>query len=308
MADLPRKLPSDYSGWQNAVKARNLVGETVHTAELASASKIEYRQFLLLRILWDSRVRDQMARLPPVLETYHTQAKALLATSQLWADYCSGIKNGESPAGTFAIARYYQIKAAIGGEDMRQDSFESPVAKHTRSHTMRSLEQDFRNLQADETPSKTSIPVPQTPDYEDSSDDEFAETSPPSSDPTPASLVSEDLQKMMYPPTKDEQIVNVALVVFLNALTIHFSTIKRCEWTMHRKAFVSKFEEAKFESRTDGYLDDGKGNAYALVEVKPIARTSASQSQIQMQEGSQMAGWIKTDVGAPLNKLLVFIT
>lgn len=308
MTGIPSKLPANHRMWQKVIKAHNLVDKTVHTAELASASKIEFRQFLLLCVLWKTRIGDRLTRLPSVLEPYHTQARVLLDESQSWASYCSGIEKGETPEGTFAIARYYQMKAATGGKHMRPDSFDTPVAKRTRSHTMRSLEQDFRNLQADETPSKTRIPVPRTPNYEDLFGVESVASSPPPRAPTPAILVPEDLQKMMFPPTKDEQIVNAALVVFLNALTIHFSDIKHCEWTMHRKSFVSKFEDEEFESRTDGYLGDGKGNPYALIEVKPIARTVTSQSQIQMQEGSQMASWIKNDIDAPLNKLLVFLS
>ncbi|PYH91021.1 hypothetical protein BO71DRAFT_401708, partial [Aspergillus ellipticus CBS 707.79] len=126
--------------------------------------------------------------------------------------------------------------------------------------------------------------------------------------PTPAAQVPEELQRLMFPPTKDEQIVNTALVVFLNALTIHFPLIKRCDWTVHRKAFVPQFEEAKFESRTDGYLDDGKGNPYALIDVKPIIRALTNQSRIQMQEGSQMASWIKIDIDAHLEKLRVHVS
>ncbi|PKY02228.1 hypothetical protein P168DRAFT_329186 [Aspergillus campestris IBT 28561] len=303
MADLPSKLPANPGEWHKAVKEHNLVGKTVHTAELASASKIEFRQFLLLRVLWNPRVGAHLFRLPPVLNKYHAQAKELLATSQSWADYCSGIKSGQNPEGIFSIARHYQIKAATGGENMRPDSFDTPVAKRTRSHATKNLAEALRGFQIDKTPSKTPIPVPQTPKIDSSSDDESD-----SRGPTPAILVPKDVQKLMYPPTKDEQIVNAALVIFLNALTIHFPIIERCEWTMHRQAFVSIFEEAESESRTDGYLDDGKENPYALIEVKPITRTLASQSRIQMQEGSQMAGWIKTDTNASLEKLRVHVS
>ncbi|KAE8348320.1 hypothetical protein BDV28DRAFT_143789 [Aspergillus coremiiformis] len=95
----------------------------------------------------------------------------------------------------------------------------------------------------------------------------------------------------MFPPTKDEQIVNTALVVFLNALTIHFDICQTCNWTMHRKGFIAKFEETSFEARTDGYLDDGNENAYALIEVKPVVR-GEKENRIQMQESAQMVGWL----------------
>ncbi|PLB38958.1 uncharacterized protein BDW47DRAFT_18344 [Aspergillus candidus] len=308
MTDLPSKLPDNYRTWQDAVKAHNLVGKTVHTAELVSASKIEFKQFLLLRVLWDPRIGDQLTDLPLALKKYHAQAKEMLATSQSWADYCSGIKNGETPEGSFSIARHYQIKAATGGENMRPDSFDTPVAMRTRSHTTRNLAEALREFHIDRTPSKNPIPVPQTPNLEESSDDESVVISPPPSAPTPAILVPQDLHKLMFPATKDEQIVNAALVVFLNALTIHSPIIKRCDWSLHRYSFLSEFDVAKFVSRTDGYLDDSRGNPYALIEVKPIIRGVTSQSQIQMQEGSQMASWIKHDIDAPLEKLRALIS
>ncbi|KAI9043623.1 uncharacterized protein KD926_003393 [Aspergillus affinis] len=171
--------------------------------------------------------------------------------------------------------------------------------------TRRDLEEEFRKLQVDKTPSKNPTPAFQMPDNEDSSDDDSVVADPLLPPPTPLVQVPEELQRLMFPPTKDEQIVNTTFVVFLNALTIHFPTIERCDSTLHRKAFVPQFEEAKFEYRTDGYLDDGKGNPYALVEVKLIIRALTNQSRTRMQEGSQMASWIKNDIDAHLEKLLV---
>ncbi|OGM44375.1 hypothetical protein ABOM_006834 [Aspergillus bombycis] len=98
----------------------------------------------------------------------------------------------------------------------------------------------------------------------------------------------------MFPPTKDEQIVNAALIIFLDALTIHFGDFMFCNWTIHRKGFIANFTKASFEARTDGYLDDGEENAYALIEVKPATR-SKTQNLIQMQESAQMVGWLIND-------------
>lgn len=110
----------------------------------------------------------------------------------------------------------------------------------------------------------------------------------------------------MFPPTKDEQIVNTALVVFLNALTMHFDISDRFSWTPHRKGFIADFEEASFEARVDGYLQDNQENHYALIEVKPVIRGN-KQNLIQMQESAQMVGWIKNDTSsAPEDKLYAF--
>lgn len=119
--------------------------------------------------------------------------------------------------------------------------------------------------------------------------------SSPSPSQSPMHLVTpitRELGKILYPPTKDEQIVNTALIVFLNALTIHFPLSSK--WTLHRKPFIANFKDAKFEARTDGYLDSPGGKARVLIEVKPVLR-SLNLLAIQMQESAQMVAWIKSD-------------
>ena len=119
---------------------------------------------------------------------------------------------------------------------------------------------------------------------------------------TPAALVPHELQKEMFPPTKDEQIVNIALLVFLNALTMHFDISQRWKWTPHRKGFVPQFRDGSFHAHTDGYLHDEQETPYALIEVKPVVR-AGKQNLIQMQESAQMVGWIMSEPDAPRDKL-----
>lgn len=107
------------------------------------------------------------------------------------------------------------------------------------------------------------------------------------------SPIPEELESLIYPPTKDEQIVNTALLIFLNALTAHFPLAN--DWTLHRKIFVAQFKHASIEARTDGYLGDrSDGKVRALVEVKPAARKKY-RTPIRMQESAQMVAWIMND-------------
>jgi hypothetical protein len=89
-------------------------------------------------------------------------------------------------------------------------------------------------------------------------------------------------------PANDEQIVNIALISFLQALTIFHEDV-RADWAIDRKVF--RFSD-KFEARTDGLLRSGR-NEYplAILEVKPYVRKS-NIKQVQMQESAQMASWI----------------
>ena len=78
---------------------------------------------------------------------------------------------------------------------------------------------------------------------------------------------------IQFPQTEDEQIVNTALLLFLNAMLLHFEI--PAKWSLHRKAF--RFEQNKenlFEARVDGYLlcsSDDRVKA-TVVEVKSFSR------------------------------------
>ncbi|EED12880.1 hypothetical protein TSTA_053920 [Talaromyces stipitatus ATCC 10500] len=135
-----------------------------------------------------------------------------------------------------------------------------------------------------ETPSKqsttvsgTSIPIGLPDDDDETSTEEYTTPSPI----TPSASISEELRKVMFPPIKDKNIVNTALDVFFNALTMHFDILRQWNWTPHRKSFVGKFKEASLKARVDGYLEKEKGEPYALIEVKPVIRETY-RCRIQM--------------------------
>ncbi|PYI09929.1 hypothetical protein BO78DRAFT_426928 [Aspergillus sclerotiicarbonarius CBS 121057] len=286
----PDSLPSTRKEWETKVTERKLGGQTIHAAELASGPKIGYDQFLLLRVLWVTYGLG--VSLPKTINGLLPRAVEMLADYPSWKTYCDNFNDSKNPEGSFSVARHYQKMAANSKGNIRPNTFDTPVALRTRSKRNVQVP-DISKLQLN--PPETPTKLPQTPVLSPAEDDWVLddEESPPTPI-TPAAKVPEDLQKLMFPPTKDEQIVNTALVVFLNALTIHFGVSETCNWTMHRKGFVAKFAEASFEARTDGYLDDGQENAYALIEVKPVIRR-IKRNLIQMQESAQMVGWIMND-------------
>lgn len=146
-----------------------------------------------------------------------------------------------------------------------------------------------------ETPSRSSAQAPSTPVLEEL-DESVLYDEDALSPFEPISPVPKDLQNVLYPPTRDEQIVNTALINFLDALTIHFSFSSN--WTLHRKAFTATFDDARFEARTDGYLDDAYGSPSVIIEVKPMIRERKLVA-IQMQESAQMVAWLKADHDIP---------
>lgn len=95
-------------------------------------------------------------------------------------------------------------------------------------------------------------------------------------------------------PAEDEQIVNLALVLWLQTLTMFHSRIQAggLKWSVKHLNF--RFGE--WEARTDGCLRK-KREIMAIVEVKPFVRQG--NLQIQEQESAQMSSWIRNfpDVG-----------
>ncbi|OJJ68271.1 hypothetical protein ASPBRDRAFT_210162 [Aspergillus brasiliensis CBS 101740] len=209
------------------------------------------------------------------LAEWKQKADQLLATLQCWDRYHQSFTSNSILEGTFALAKKYQGEASgTLDESFRSDVSFTPVAHRTRGR-VGGLEQKMREVQL-QTPSKSTGMIPDTPGGS------------PFDSPGPS-----EIQNQMYPQTEDEQIVNSALVDFLNALSIHFP--EACDWTLHRKSFKAEFEHASYEARTDGYLKGGtSGKARALIEVKPMLRDK-KRIPICMQEAAQMVAWIKSD-------------
>jgi hypothetical protein len=92
-------------------------------------------------------------------------------------------------------------------------------------------------------------------------------------------------------PIIDEEVVNVCLITFLQALTGAVPNISS-EWTPQRFAFRTQFAVDMYEARTDGYLQvqDASNKIQAIIEVK--RRSRELRPDVEMQEAAEMVGWI----------------
>ncbi|EGX88300.1 hypothetical protein CCM_08343 [Cordyceps militaris CM01] len=93
---------------------------------------------------------------------------------------------------------------------------------------------------------------------------------------------------------QDEQIVNTALILLLNVLTLTFNEAQG-KWSLYRQPFCVRDRNAEkvFEARVDGTYTVG-GDNVSIVEVKPYNRNDSIKvnSAVSMQETAQMAAWI----------------
>lgn len=323
MPTTPKPLPGTSEEWHTIAKQRGLQSESIHgeqvyRATYKSASSMEFDQFLLLRVVYPSTLHPELV--------YHAQhratwlrpdafdaAAASLKARGEWKLYLNSILPAQqqqqptqaslSPLGLFALVRYYQLATEKEHEEQnclsRPKIDFSPVAGRTRSRQAAPArpsgppetptrpprgEQEeaeilFRDLELD-SPSKSS-PEPSTP--------EIPETLSPANPSDP-----DWVEAAEFKAANDEQIVNTALLLYLNALSIACPQVQG-DWTLHRRQFVLKSKGKKvYEARVDGYLRSRKNEVKAIVEVKPFTRSSNPQS-IKMQEAAQMAAWIGVD-------------
>lgn len=101
--------------------------------------------------------------------------------------------------------------------------FDTPIARRTHGRLLQQVQSKMRDTHLS-TPTPKSTNIPENWSASES-DDEDIPTPPRAETPVPQELVN-----VMYPPTKDEQIVNTALIVLLNPLTIHLESFSS-KWT-----------------------------------------------------------------------------
>ncbi|KAL3480458.1 hypothetical protein BJX99DRAFT_244222 [Aspergillus californicus] len=187
------------------------------------------------------------------LQSWSSDAATLLSGNTPWKEYCDFLSKPREMNEIFALVLRYQQQA--------QATSDNTVASNVVFSPVEGHDFGLRTL---------------TPRTGMASD-----------------LTEDEVELEPYTPGPDEQIVNTALISFLDARTLH-SKIEN-GWSIHRLPLKANFEDASFEARTEGYLQD-KGNGgtiRALVEVKAASR-ALKDATIRMQEVAQMVAWIKS--------------
>lgn len=297
--------PPDTAGrWKELAELEKVANTTIHDINLVSASKFKKEQYLMLRVLWEVHNPIDINPAKFQLKEWVLKAAQQLENYTCWKDYCTSFSGSKHPLrGTFGLPRFYQKQVDQVPKDAEIECNvatgpPTPVSRRTRSQTG-NLAKRIQNLSL-ETPSKP----PRTPrtspsgldDSDDDDDDDDEQVSSEGKDRMSTgqrSYVPDGSIDLNFPKTKDEQIVNTALIDFLNALTLFRAFPVR--WSLYRKPFVAEFAKASVQARTDGILEEVvTEKIHALVEVKPAVR-DGNLYKIAMQEAAQMVAWIKND-------------
>ncbi|KAI1170048.1 hypothetical protein F4777DRAFT_570640 [Nemania sp. FL0916] len=316
-------LPRNQIEWQAFAKGRKLESESIygeHTykAALKSASSMDVDQFLLLRVICPEPRNPNFIHKAQHRGTWlrsgaYDAAFASLQAQQGWQLYLNSIlpvprqqqkKRTQAPLlplGLFSLVRYYQLE--VEREQKHSDiswpkiDF-SPVVVRTRQR------------QADQAQSSGRPETPTRPPrrgqkefedmFEDFTLDSTSKSSPGPSTPEPpgtleaANPLDGISPAQLFKAASDEQIVNTALLLLLNALSISCPEVQG-DWTLHRRRFALQSKGNKvYEARVDGYLRSRDNKVKAIVEVKPYTR-GTKYWNTRMQEAGQMAAWIGTD-------------
>ncbi|KAI0104626.1 hypothetical protein GGR51DRAFT_521573 [Nemania sp. FL0031] len=310
-------LPETVEAWHTVAEARGLKMESIfgHHA-YKSASAIEFDQFLLLRVICPRRLSPKS-----IYKTYYRSkwlrsdsfdvAVASLKAQEAWKPYIKSTpqtlqqqqqqqtESSLALLGLFSLVRYYQLEVTRTKQDnLSRPKLEwTPIALRTRRRLA---------IQAQPPETPTRPPRSRKEDIASVEDAfgglEIGSATEPSPDlstlgipGTLSSLYSpDDDDAASFKAANDEQIVNTALLLYLNALAISCSQVQG-HWTLHRKRFVLESKGEKvYEARVDGYLCSKDNEVKAIVEVKPYTRSSKLEN-IRMQEAAQMAAWINSD-------------
>jgi hypothetical protein len=291
------ECPKNEKDWLDETRSRRL-GEQSTIFDLdkyKSASKIEINQFLLLRVLWENDIsagKFDSQRESWISRECYWKAQTIFKKMKSFQSYLDSFGSKDlvplPDLGTFSLVRVYQLSVESTHLSESASVKFTPIAKRTRFALAQS-NQRREELNTSPTPVIQSEAAydndPSTPDIDMST--------LTLSEMEPLSEIS-DYTPFQSERAEDEQIVNTALVNFLNAITIHH--VRTVEWTLHRKSFrIGERGGQGFEARVDGTLRrrGGEKEILAIVEVKS-ARRANFLSVIRMQEAAQMAAWISS--------------
>ncbi|KAN0074190.1 hypothetical protein V8E54_008127 [Elaphomyces granulatus] len=95
---------------------------------------------------------------------------------------------------------------------------------------------------------------------------------------------------LSLPRNLDEEVVNMGLVMLLNALAIKTPNVTTT-CSSERPTLSARFMQDEYQAKTDGVLLHRDRTIQAILEVKPKSRRKL-QPHIQMQESAEMVAWM----------------
>lgn len=254
-------------------------------ATLKSGSSATEEQFLAFRIIWPNP--KSINELPRPIG-YQRKAQKVLKDLPPFEHYIKHIrerkksippyKSGGDKLGVFQAVRKCQLQVEV---DVPEQPMEDGSLVQSQNIWLDPAD-NFAQAAASDASHETASKSPSVPDS--------------AANPSTVASVSTrtaacDQTQRVWEPTRDEQIVNQALITFLDAITMNIPDVK-CGWSMARVAFTRNFKNASMEARTDGYLgladnekeSCNKERAFAIIETKAGIRQGIYKYKCKNQQ------------------------
>ena len=303
------ELPTTPGKWRKQIAKAGLQGQSIFDlGAYNSGSDITHDQFLLLRVLWHKKDQHEFSEnvLDWIPNEKFKEAKQLLSGMGSWQKYLKSFNQTAAELnqqtlpdlGTFSLVRDSQCEVErIDKDNSTESSKFTPIAQRVRDR--RALQNRLQDPSTPTPAQRFSYRIPKALMELDDELNKLDLNDTPSLPESSVTIESDILSPFSpaaaasFPPTKDEQIVNLALVLLLKAVTVHF--VGRANWSIQRMAFhVADKGDKKFQARVDGVLLHRYDNrVVAILEVKPFVR-GKKEAAIQRQEAAQMAAWISS--------------
>jgi len=210
-------LPSSPAEWNLHAAPMN-VGESFDFGKFQSGSKITYEQFLHMRAIWIEHQGHEFFK--------NSTALRMVRRHQLRVQRCPDRQNFELTVSPMKIRRFM--------ERLRKEQPDTPSQKPR-------FDTDKRGPYTTPVAQQTRFISPST------SDSSLATQESARTDtPEPISPITKDT-KGLFSSASDEQIVNLALVLFLDRVTMEFA--RSAEWVIDRQAFQAKKKRKGYGAR-----------------------------------------------------------
>ncbi|KAH6888478.1 hypothetical protein B0T10DRAFT_573227 [Thelonectria olida] len=261
------KIHSSARAWESQAQGLSVFGLSLHDHTYQSGSNVDMEQFLLLRAFWPSvltsdKFLGDCKKEGWIAEAALSSAKKQLEGLSSWKKYTESFRSSahirkKETQGIFSLVRYYQHFSTNGKDE--PGGFEQPkvhfTSRVTRSQTRR-LEEASR--QSPSRPPRSPDTPPELGEMDDMLEELSLNANEDSIFATPLHQTSNspltgDLATL-FKAVEDEQIVNTALILFLNAITLQDERVAG-EWSLYRKPFTVRHPRNRqklFEARVDG--------------------------------------------------------
>jgi hypothetical protein len=248
-----------------------------------SAPNADYDQFLLLRVLCEplklqTELYKPHQRCLWLPDEYFDTAKSILNSQDSWLRYIKSFSpqlniHKFPDLGTFSLVRYYQ--SIVHGERISELDLTAISEDETDKPRLLDKPTDPRTAPRINPRKRKASGNYSLPQFLRSSSDASSNISDVLS-PAVSPLIGASTAH--FPDVVDEQIVNMALLLYLNTITIHCRRVQG-EWTLHRHPFrLESTKEKVYEARVDGYFQTYKDSEVkAIIELKPYLRSKKSR-------------------------------